>query len=223
MPFLTPYTPLPTPPPEALFILGDLFNAWLGDHITTPFSEHIAQALKQLSLHCPIFFQRGNRDFLLSAHYCEKAGMTLIPEIYTFDADGLTIRLEHGDLLCTDDINYQKMRRILQHRHFRRFAAHLPPYLAKKIANTLRRQSKKRSANKPSNITDVNAQAVANASRNIDILLHGHTHRPTIHTLATGKQRIVLGDWRPEGEIAILEQGKIQLCCSKDFRTQIIS
>lgn len=192
--------------PEAVFILGDLFDAWLGDRLADTFALEIAQDIRRLSDTCPVFFQRGNRDFLLSSAYCRLAGMNLLPDIYCFEYADKTLLLTHGDLLCTDDIGYQRLRRILRHRYFYRFADCVPLPLAKKIATFLRRQSKQRTAAKTAISMDVHPQAVETLMQNYqaDSLIHGHTHRPNIHRLSGEKMRITLGDWRPCGEILSL-------------------
>lgn len=197
--------------PEAVFILGDLFNVWLGDSLCDEFSKQVAEMLKKLSQVCPVFFQRGNRDFLLGKTFCAQAGMVLLPEIFIFEYNELRLRLEHGDLLCTDDVGYQRMRTILHHQYFRRVAGRVPRWLAEKIAHWLRQQSKQRTAKKKNSMTDVNKKAVDDAMKNIDILIHGHTHRPAIHKEEEGKKRVVLGDWRPNGEILKLENGRFDL------------
>ncbi len=189
--------------PEAVFILGDLFDAWIGDRLASTFSHHVAVEIKKLSQVCPVFFQRGNRDFLLGQKYCALSGMTLLPERYAFDYCGWHILLEHGDLLCTDDVGYQRMRAVLQHKFFYALADKIPLKLAQGIANFLRGQSKKRTAQKSAKRMDVNLNAVNVAIDvyNSDLLIHGHTHQPAEHSMAGGRKRVVLGDWRPQGEI----------------------
>ncbi|SUO92395.1 UDP-2,3-diacylglucosamine diphosphatase [Suttonella indologenes] len=199
--------------PEAVFILGDLFDAWLGDALADELACRIAEEIRALSLLCPVFFQRGNRDFLLAAAYCTRSGMNLLPDVYCFEYAGKTLLLMHGDLLCTDDIAYQKMRRILRHRYFYRFAACVPRALARRIAAFLRRQSRERTAAKSAEIMDVNAAALQEMMQRYqaDVLIHGHTHRPCVHALEKGRQRIVLGDWRPQGEILRLQADEEEL------------
>ncbi|SUO97528.1 UDP-2,3-diacylglucosamine diphosphatase [Suttonella ornithocola] len=206
-------------PPEALFILGDLFDAWLGDRLIDRYAEHIAKALFSLSQRCPIFFQRGNRDFLMSTEYCYQSGMTLLPEIYQLSIDGQSLLLTHGDLLCTDDIAYQRLRKILQSAPFRRFANKIPRALAKKIANFLRRKSKKANTQKSSILMDVTHTTVKQwfEKSHANLLIHGHTHRPAIHHLSAQHTRIVLGDWQPNGKILIWYQGKYQLTFPHNF------
>lgn len=207
--------------PDGVFLLGDLFNAWLGDSLVDDFSLNIADEIHALSEVCPVFFQRGNRDFLLGKDFCSRAGMVLIPEVYVLEIEGVCVRVEHGDLLCTDDIGYQRLRKILQHRYFRWFAAHIPRMVALQIAGFLRRQSQQRMASKPSAMVDVNAQAVQAALLEVAVLIHGHTHRPARHEMVEGV-RVVLGDWRPEGDVAVLKNGKVQLLSSDFLRNMIV-
>lgn len=199
--------------PEAVFILGDLFNAWLGDHLGNDFTRRIASELRALSEECPVFYQRGNRDFLIGPRFMAESGMTLLPDRYVFDWQGQRLLLEHGDLLCQDDIGYQRLRKILRHRGFYWLAERTPNWLNAKVGRFLRRQSGKRGKQKPRMVVDVTPAAVCTAVQQFDanLLIHGHTHRPAIHFLEENRQRIVLGDWRPNGEVLFLENHNISL------------
>lgn len=199
-------------PPEAVFILGDLFNAWLGDRLLGEFERTITAQLKQLSARCPVFFQRGNRDFLMGAEFMTASGMTLLPDRYILELFGRKVLLEHGDLLCTDDVGYQRLRRVMRSAFLYYLARRTPLWLNRWIANYLRGQSKKRTAMKAAEIVDVNAAEVARVMQHyqVALLIHGHTHRPCVHQLSDGKARIVLGDWRPWGEILVLDAEKEQ-------------
>lgn len=193
--------------PEAVFILGDLFDAWLGDTLADEFARQIATDIQALSNICPVFFQRGNRDFLLGAQYSERSGMTLLPDIYSFEYAGKKLLLTHGDLLCTDDIGYQRLRRIVRHRYFYALAKRIPHAFARNIAHYLRRQSRESNAQKSAAIMDITPKALDELLQRypVDYLIHGHTHRPAVHTINSAQTRITLGDWRPEGEMLILE------------------
>lgn len=197
--------------PEAVFILGDLFDAWIGDKAADAFAQEMAAEIRALAAVCPVFLQRGNRDFLLGKNFCALSGMALLPDVFVFEADGAQIRVEHGDLLCTDDVGYQRLRKLLRSRLLYCIADAAPRWFASAAARWLRGQSKKRTAAKPSVITDVNADAVRHAVRGCDVLIHGHTHRPALHTLAGGARRFVLGDWHPEAKILCMEGGKFSM------------
>lgn len=200
-------------PPEALFILGDLFHVWLGDHIADQFSGRIATQLKALGALCPLFFQHGNRDFLIGTRFARESGMTLLPERYQFTLDGQRIVLEHGDLLCSDDLGYQRLRRILRHPWFIRLAQKTPYWLNTRIGAFLRRGHKKYSSRTVTDWADVNSETLQQVMNvwPCDLVIHGHTHRPGEHVLADGRRRFVLGDWRPQGEVLICDTGRFQL------------
>lgn len=206
--------------PEGVFILGDLFNAWIGDEIHNNYIDQITSQIKKLSVLCPVFFQRGNRDFLISKIYAQKSGMTLLPDSYQFELDGQNLLLQHGDLLCTDDISYQKMRKILRSKWLTKLASITPLWFKQFIANQLRKKSQQYTQQKSMQITDVNPESVRHImqSNNIHILIHGHTHRPDIEKISENQTRYILGDWRPQGEILIYQNGKWTL----DFLNQII-
>lgn len=216
--FTTTLQHIKTEYPEAVFIMGDLFNTWIGDTLADNYAQQIAQDIHALATTCPVFFQRGNRDFLISQTFCAQSGMTLLPDRYSLTLDGKTLLLEHGDLLCTNDIGYQRMRHILRHPYFYWTAAHAPKWLCQKIANHLRKQSQHRTAQKLPTITDVSPAEVERimTQYNADILIHGHTHRPARHLLKNEQERIVLGDWRPYGEILKYQDGLFTLT---DFAT----
>ena len=187
-----------------LYILGDWFNAWIGDDYTAPWLDEIIHALKDFSAagnH--IYFQVGNRDFALGQKFLDKFNGQLLQDIDDLSLGKYTIRLEHGDLLCTDDVSYQKFRKIIRNPLLLGFLKSLPLGIRQKIANGFRKKSAETKQVKSYDIMDVNHTAVEAALNNADILIHGHTHRPDIHQIQD-KKRIVLGDWR-EHEAQILE------------------
>lgn len=193
---------------EALYILGDLFEAWVGDDDPSTTGAQVATALRELAdTGVPVFFMHGNRDFLLGADYAERAGMTLLPDPTVIDLHGTPTLLGHGDLLCTDDAAYQAFRAQTRDPQWQAqfLAQPLPARLA--FAEQARAASKARygelsSAGTAETITDVNADAVANAFKEHGVrrMIHGHTHRPAIHDTPEG-QRIVLGDWYEQGSV----------------------
>ena len=188
---------------SAVYILGDLFDYYLGDALASPLQRDIAAALAALP--CPVYYQHGNRDFLLGDTYACAANMHILPERHRLSLGGKTVLIEHGDLLCTDDHGYQRLRRILRCRCLQRLYYRLPARLRLAIAEKLRGQSRKRSRRKAPRITDTNPAAIRRVlqEQQAEILIHGHTHRENIHRNAD-YTRIVLGDWR-DNYASILE------------------
>ena len=186
---------------DALYILGDLFESWIGDDDDSPLAERVARALRALSESgVPIYFMRGNRDFVLGRDFARKAGMTILDDPTIIQLNGEPVLLMHGDTLCTDDVDYQKFRRIMHNRWFQRVALALPLSIRRRIAGRLRGQSQKHVARKAETIMDVNQAAVEAAMRThgVRLLIHGHTHRPATHRFDMDGQtaeRVVLGDW----------------------------
>lgn len=188
---------------EHLYILGDLFEYWLGDDVGLPLYEPILQALRAVSASgCDVTVMLGNRDFLLGQDFAKAAGVTLLPEdeliIHLNDAPVL---LMHGDTLCTDDSDYQRFRHNVREPRWQK------QFLAKSVderrhhAEALRAASHDASASKSAEIMDVNAECVASRLQETgcQTLIHGHTHRPAVHDgPAAGQQRLVVGDWHPE-------------------------
>lgn len=186
--------------PTAVYILGDLFDYWLGDDLTTAFHRDTARIIHALADVCPVYYQHGNRDFLLGRDYAAQSGMTLLPERQIILLGDTRVLLEHGDLLCSDDIGYQRLRRILRHPITQSIWHRLPKHIKQRIAQRLRQESKQRGARKARSITDVNDDTVnaVFSAEQADILIHGHTHRCNSHH-HHGKTRYVLGDWHPCG------------------------
>lgn len=198
---------------EALYILGDFFEVWVGDDAMTGFHHEVASALRQLTATgCKVYLMHGNRDFLLGREFCRLAGCELLRDPALLTCNGENILLMHGDSLCTDDRDYQRMKRILRNPLSLFILHHLPLKTRQKLAGGLRAQSRSRTRMKASEITDVNPGAVLQAMRrhSVRTLIHGHTHRPAVHELPEG-QRIVLGDWDSHGWYLQLENGQLAL------------
>ena len=202
---------------DAIYLLGDLYDYWLGDDLVNPYQQRIAAALAALP--CPLYYQHGNRDFLLGAAYAKTARLHLLPERHTLTLGGRTVLLEHGDLLCTDDRGYQRLRRVLRCRPLQWLYYRLPRALRRRIAEKLRAQSQARTRRKSTRITDTNPAAIRAALQNAraSILIHGHTHRPAVHRLDDGNTVYVLGDWRPHGEILRYADGACTLINSAEI------
>lgn len=190
---------------QSLYILGDLFEAWIGDDDDSAYLATIAQALTTLSgFGTKIYYIHGNRDFLLGQRFAQKSAMELLPEIDLIHLYGKDIVIMHGDTLCTKDIAYQKFRKKSRSWWWQALIKSLPLFVRKKIAADYRKRSAAATAIKSQDIMDVTPEEVVTCLENYQsqLLIHGHTHRPAIHQLmANGKksQRIVLGDWYEQG------------------------
>ncbi len=197
---------------RALYILGDLFEVWVGDDARTEHSRSIFHALAGLARSgVPVFVMHGNRDFLLDGEFEEATECTLIPDPTVVDLYGTATLLMHGDTLCTDDYEYQAFRRKVRDPGWQRAFLAKPPEERWAIVAGLRTQSREETSSKPPAIMDVNPQAVIQAMHRHGVrrLIHGHTHRPGVHELTVDgerAQRLVLGDWYAGGSV---------LCCDE--------
>ncbi|HKM14804.1 MAG TPA: UDP-2,3-diacylglucosamine diphosphatase [Marinospirillum sp.] len=210
------------PQSKALYLLGDIFNVWVGDDAMTDFHRDIAKALKELTTSgTDVFIMHGNRDFTLGNNFCEQSGCTLLKDPSVITPFGKPILLMHGDLLCTQDVSYQRMRRVLHNPFIKYLLLRLPLKLRLKIANRARKISKSSTRKKATSIVDVTQQEVLRImeKHQTTCLIHGHTHRPAVHDLQVeiqGKplpaKRYVLGDWSDqEGWKITLTEEDIQL------------
>jgi len=190
---------------KALYILGDFFEAWIGDDAMTPFQQSICQALRQLSdSGTAIYLMHGNRDFLIGEAFCKAAGCTLLADPSVITLGGEQVLLMHGDTLCTRDVAYMKMRRYLRNRLSLWILRHLPLPTRQKLARKLRSESRAQTRMKATEIVDVTPEEVPKvmAAHGVKTLVHGHTHRPAIHKLVVNGEparRIVLCDWDRRG------------------------
>lgn len=206
---------------KAVYILGDLFDAWVGDDDFTPPNGKIRKQLKKLT-DAGIFvgLQLGNRDFLLGQRFCQATGVTLLDDEVVIDLFGTPTLLMHGDLLCTDDLPYQAFREKSHTPAWQADVLSKPLLIRLLFARWYRLRSFFHKRNKSQDIMDVNPQTVvATLQRhNVTRLIHGHTHRPNVHDIKIGPQdaqRFVLAAWRKEaGEI---------LCWSADgYKIEVI-
>ncbi|MFS2156971.1 UDP-2,3-diacylglucosamine diphosphatase [Pseudomonas sp. Pseusp122] len=190
---------------KALYILGDFFEAWIGDDAMSPFQRSICQALRDLSdSGTEIFLMHGNRDFMLGQAFCKAAGCTLLNDPSVIPMNGEPVLLMHGDSLCTRDEAYMRLRRYLRHPLTLWILRHLPLRTRHKLARKLRSESKVQTRMKANDIVDVTPEEVPRimSQYGVRTLIHGHTHRPAIHKLQVNDQtaqRIVLGDWDRQG------------------------
>ncbi|SDS33317.1 UDP-2,3-diacylglucosamine hydrolase [Halopseudomonas litoralis] len=190
---------------DALYILGDFFEVWLGDDNPNPLADKISAALLGLSHQgTAVYLMHGNRDFLLGTDFCRRAGATLLKDPTLLDINSERVLLMHGDSLCIDDTGYMRMRRWLRNPLSLFILRNLPLQTRHKIGRKLRNESQTRTRYKAADITDVNHDEVLRVMREhqTTTLIHGHTHRPAVHPLeidGTPAQRIVLGDWDKAG------------------------
>lgn len=187
---------------ETLFILGDLFEYWIGDDdLADPFNAHVCRLLRDLAdKGTRLRFIAGNRDFLIGERFAAAAGMELLPELAVVGAGGTATLLMHGDTVCTDDLPYQEFRRMVRSTQWQ--ADFLARPLAERRAEVenLRRRSAAAMQDKTAAIMDANAAAIRTAltSHGCTRLIHGHTHRPSHETIALAAgsaERWVLSDW----------------------------
>ncbi|WP_143869652.1 UDP-2,3-diacylglucosamine diphosphatase [Catenovulum sediminis] len=193
---------------KALYILGDFLEYWVGDDEDAAWLEPIKHALLRISQDiCPVFFMHGNRDFLIGKKFARETGMQLLPEPSLIDLYGQRVLILHGDSLCTQDVSYQKYRKVVRNKIIQFLFLLLPLKTRHKIFGAGREKSKqKQKCISNMQILDVTPQAVSELMDNYqtDLLIHGHTHRPAIHQNARNAcrgTRIVLGDWYTQGSI----------------------
>ena len=202
---------------DALYILGDLFEAWIGDDDPNPLHREIACAIKSLAdSGVPCYFIHGNRDFLIGKRFATESGMQLLPEEKVLDLYGRRVLIMHGDTLCTDDPGYLAFRAKVHTPWIQKLFLALPLFIRRRIAQKMRDDSKAANSSKSMEIMDVNAQAVVEVmeKHHVQWLIHGHTHRPDIHTLdANGKtaHRVVLGAWHTQGSMVKVSVDDVEL------------
>lgn len=189
---------------NALYILGDFFEAWIGDDYQDSATEQVNKALSTLHQQgCQLYFMHGNRDFLVGQTFANKVGMQILESDQVYQIENREVILAHGDEYCWDDIDYQKFRRIVRSPLIQFAYTALPLSVRLKIANKARQKSKQGHSHKSSEIMDVAPRAITDAfkrhrstTQEIDLMIHGHTHRPRVHDAdASRAVRVVLGDW----------------------------
>jgi len=192
---------------RALYILGDLFEAWLGDDDPDPAVRDIVRELRALhDAGVPTFFMHGNRDFLVGRRFAQETGCALLDDGTIVNLHGERVLLLHGDVLCTADTSYQRLRRILRNPLTLFVLRHLGLDARRKLGRKLRAGSQMHVGSTAPSIMDVTQDEVVNALRRAGVktMVHGHTHRPGIHSLQVDGQparRIVLGDWYTQGSV----------------------
>jgi len=192
---------------EALYILGDLFEVWLGDDDPNPYYGQMKTALRELvDAGVPVSFMHGNRDFTIGETFASETGVSILADPVVIKLYGQDVLLCHGDALCTDDVHYQQVRAMTRNPEWQAmmFAKSIEERIA--FATQARQESIERGESMNDEIMDVNQDAVAAllTEHGVDTMLHGHTHRPAVHEVDLGDRkatRIVLGDWYEQGSV----------------------
>ncbi|WOA52581.1 UDP-2,3-diacylglucosamine diphosphatase [Dickeya solani] len=205
------------PGADALYILGDLFDAWIGDDDPALLHATVAQALKALAdSGVPCYFAHGNRDFLLGARFARQSGLRLLATETVLDLYGRRTLLLHGDTLCTDDRAYQNFRRKVHNPFIQRLFLWLPLSFRLRIAARMRAASQQANQHKSMTIMDVNADEVLARLQHhqATLMIHGHTHRPEIHPIdlaGVRAERAVLGAWHQQGSLLRVTADDVRL------------
>jgi len=202
---------------DALYILGDLFEVWIGDDVVTPEDNAILSELKNITQNAiPVYVMHGNRDFLLAEQFCEQSGCQLIPDPSIIDLYDVPTLIMHGDTLCTDDTAYQQFRNMVRNETWQTQFLAMTVSQRQAIALKYRNESKTQTQQKAPEIVDANQQAIETVMQENKVLhlIHGHTHRPGTHHFELNNntaQRIVLGDWYKQGSVLVVDESGYQL------------
>jgi UDP-2,3-diacylglucosamine hydrolase len=201
---------------EALYILGDLFEVWIGDDDINEFSTLVANAISAVSEHLPVYFIHGNRDFAIGKAFAKRSGMQLLPEQAVIDLYGRRTLISHGDELCTRDIEYMKFRKKARGWWWPKLMLALPLAWRKNIAENGRKISQNNHKALTEEIMDVTPSEVNSAmtKHRVNTFIHGHTHRPMVHEFEIDgipRKRIVLGDWYDQGSILLASADELSL------------
>lgn len=192
---------------EALYILGDLFESWVGDDDPNPHYDEAKQRIRELvDSGVPVFFMHGNRDFMIGKRFARETGVELLDDPVVHSVHGEQVLLSHGDAYCTDDVEYQAVRRMTRDPQWQ--AMMLSRSLDERLAFAAkaRAASKAQGGKLDEKISDVNDAAIRKLMQEheVSVMLHGHTHRPAIHRFTNNDlpaTRIVLGDWYDQGSV----------------------
>ena len=194
---------------DALYVLGDLFEMWIGDDDDSPFHQQIKKAFRQLTdSGVPCYFIHGNRDFLIGKRFSQETGVELLPEHTVVDLYGTATLILHGDTLCTLDEGYQRYRKKVHNRFIQWLFFRLPLSYRQRIGEKMRSGSSQTNQAKSQTIMDVTPSEVVHVMAELGVsqMIHGHTHRPDVHALSVNGQdarRIVLGDWYDHGSVLV--------------------
>lgn len=196
---------------DKVYILGDLFETWIGDDDKTVFHQEVIHQLQDVvGRGIPIMMINGNRDFLLGEKFAKAAGCQLLDDIAVISLYGERVVIMHGDLLCTKDKNYLKMRKIFRNKYLQKLFLMLPLSIRMSIANKIRQRSEQHTQSVAMAMMDVTEAEVIKTMQQhaVRYLIHGHTHKQNLHhvELADPAQRIVLGDWHHSGSVLVWDQ-----------------
>lgn len=196
---------------EALFILGDFFESWIGDDDNSLFNQKIIEALAEATRGFPIYFMHGNRDFLIGKKFLSSTGIKLLPDECVIDLYGTPTLLMHGDTLCTLDVNYLKFRKKSRKWLYKKLILFKSLSKRRELAKKIRSVSEEHTRKTPAYIMDVTQNEVVAMlqKHNVKQLIHGHTHRQGIHTFLLNNQpanRFVLGSWDQKGNVLVCEK-----------------
>ena len=198
---------------DALYILGDLFESWIGDDDPDAHYAVVKLALRSLvDCDVPVYFMHGNRDFMIGKRFAAESGIVILTDPYPLNIHGESVLLSHGDALCTDDVEYQKVRQLTRDPKWQEMFLRKSLVERQEFAAKARAASLQHGSTVSQEITDVNDAAVERLMREQEVstLLHGHTHRPGVHNMKfDGKPatRIVLGDWFEQGSVVRWDEG----------------
>ncbi|MDR3478685.1 MAG: UDP-2,3-diacylglucosamine diphosphatase [Gammaproteobacteria bacterium] len=196
---------------DALYILGDFFEVWIGDDDLSSFNVMIMDALAEATRNgLQIYIMHGNRDFLLGKSFCKRSRCQLISDEYVISIAGVPHLLMHGDTLCTDDTAYLKFRKKSRIWFFQKLFLLKSLATRKKIAADMREKSKAYTSTAPEKIMDVTQAEVERVmtKHNVQHLIHGHTHRPAVHEFnlnGSPATRTVLAPWHEYGSLLICD------------------
>jgi UDP-2,3-diacylglucosamine hydrolase len=202
---------------RSVFLLGDLFEAWIGDDDPEPAHREVVAAITALAAAGTlVYVMRGNRDFMIGERFCAEAGAILLDDPAILTVRGERVLLSHGDGLCVDDRAYQKLRALVRDPTLREGFARLPIEARRRLASEAREGSREHLANASAYITDVNQPAVDAVMRDADVpvMIHGHTHRPGVHRFRSDgveRTRVVLGAWHDEAHVVRWDDAGWQL------------
>jgi len=202
---------------EALYILGDFFEYWVGDDDPDEYYATVKRSLRAFTdTGVPVYFMHGNRDFMIGERFAAETGVTILPEPFALELYGKSVLLSHGDALCTDDTEYQQMRAMTRNPEWQAMMLAKPLEERVAIAKQARALSQERNKTLSESIMDVNPDAVVQviSEYGVEILLHGHTHRPGIHSVEVDDRiakRVVLGDWYDQGSVVRWDEDALEL------------
>lgn len=194
-----------------LHIVGDFYEAWIGDDYQPSWNTSIEQNLLALSNSgCNILVYHGNRDFLLGQAWADRVGATLIKEDHHLEYNGRNIFVSHGDQACLDDVEYQNFRNMVRQEQWQQHVLSMPLEQRIALASQLREDSKLSNSEKMLDIMDVNFEEIERlmTANQSNLMIHGHTHRPDLHAQNTGS-RLVLGDWDKTAWLAVLSDSNL--------------